>query len=134
MRLTKRVKRSPGDLGELRKELVDENSQVNRNYNLNRSPKLQYLHNLLHGDCKRHYLNKVDGYASSFQQALSMLENEYNPPIHQARVKNYLISLCVSSYVWQGMEISASLSKIYKPGIKLSSRAPRSHEADAHTL
>ena len=69
-------------------EFVDKQSQISRDYNLNPSQKLQYLPDLLHGDAKRYYLDKVDGYATSFQQAVSMLEQKYNSPVRQTRVKN----------------------------------------------
>ena len=55
---------------------MDEYSQIKRDYNLGPSQKLPYLHNLLHGDAKRFYLDKVDGYATGFQQAIAMLEEE----------------------------------------------------------
>ena len=101
---------------------------------LHPSQKLQYLHNVLYGDANRYYLDKVDGYASSFQQAVSILEKEYNSPVRQTRVKNYLNSLRVSSYITQGVESSAALSKIHKSVIKLSRQAPRSHQGDAHKV
>ena len=106
-------------------EFVDEYSHISRDYNLNPSQKHQYLHNLLHSDAKRYYLEKVDRYATSFQQAVSMLENEYNSLARHTRVKNYLNSLRVSSFVSQGMESSAALSKIYKSVIKLLRKALR---------
>ena len=134
MRPKERDKKFSGDLGESWMEFVDEYSQISRGYNLNPSQKLQYLDNLLNGDAKRYYLDKVDGYASSFQQAVSMLENEYNSPVRQTRVKNYLNSLRVSSYITQGVESSAALSKIYNSVIKLSRQAPRSHQGDAHKV
>ena len=115
-------------------EFVDEYPQIIRDYNLNPSQKLQNLQNLPNRDAKRYYLDKVDGYASSFQQAVSMLENEYNSPVRQNRVKNFLNSLRVSSYITQGVGSSAALSKIYKSVIKLSRQAPRSHQGDAHKI
>ena len=113
-------------------EFVDEYFQISRGYNLGPFQKLQYLQNVLHGDAKRFYLDKVDGYATAFQQAVAMLEYEYNSPVRQTRVKNYLNSLRLSSYISQGVEASAALSKIYKSVIKLSKQAPRSHQGDAH--
>ena len=66
--------------------------------------------NLLQGDAKRFYLDKVDGYATSFQQAVAMLEDEYNSTVRETRVKNYLNSLRVSSYISQGA--SGALSRM----------------------
>ena len=89
-------------------------SQISGDYNLNPSQKLQYLYNLLHSDAKRYYLDKVDGYGTSFQQAVSMPEEEYNSPVRRTRVKKYLNLLRVSSFISQGMETSVAHSKIYK--------------------
>lgn len=66
---------------------MDENPQISRDYNLNPSHKLQYLHKLLNGDAKSLYLDIVEGYASRSQQAVYMLENEYNSCVRQSRVK-----------------------------------------------
>ena len=76
MRLKEREKKFSGDLGESWMEFVNEYSQISRDYNLGPSQKLQYLQNLLHGDAKRFYLDEVDGHATTFQQAVTMLEDE----------------------------------------------------------
>ena len=59
MRLKDNEKKFSGDLGENWMEFVDEYSQVARDYNLNISQKLQYIHNILRGDAKRFYLDRV---------------------------------------------------------------------------
>lgn len=92
------------------------------------SQKLQYLHNLLQGDAKRYYFDKIDRYATSFLQAIQMLEREYNSPARQNRVENYLNSLRVTTFVAQRIEISEALAKVYTSMIKLSRQAPRSHQ------
>lgn len=61
MRLKEREKTFSADLGESWVEFVDEYSHISRDYNLNPSQKLQYLHTLLHGDAKSFFLDKVDG-------------------------------------------------------------------------
>lgn len=76
MRLKESDKTLSGDLGESWMEYVDEYLQLCRNYSLSPSQKLQYPHNLLREDAKRYYLDKVDGYATSFRQAIQMLESE----------------------------------------------------------
>ena len=115
-------------------EYVDDYLQVCRDYNLSPPQRLQFLHNLLRGDAKRYYLDKIDGYATSFQQAIQMLEEEYNSPVRQTRVKNYLNSLRVTAFAAEGKEMSAALALTYKSIIKLSRQAPRSHQGDAHKV
>ena len=63
--------RISGDLGESWIEVLDCDSHISRDYNHNPSQKLGYLHNFLHIDAKRYYLDKVDGIASGFQQAVA---------------------------------------------------------------
>ena len=134
MRLREKDRKFSGDLGEPWMEYVDDYLQRSRDYFLTPSQKLQYLHNLLRGDAKKFYLDKMDGYATSFQQGIEMLEREYNSPVRQNRVKNYLNSLRVTTFVLQGIEMSAALAKVYKSIIKLSRQAPRSHQGDAHKV
>ena len=87
MRLRDRDKKFSEALGESWMEFVDEYMQVCRDYSLSPKQKLHYMHNLLSGDAKRFYLDRVDGYATSYQQAIDLVENEYNSPVRQARVK-----------------------------------------------
>ena len=63
-----------------------------------------------------------------------MLESEYNSAVRQTRVKNYLNTLRVTSFVAQGTEMSAALAKVYNSIIQLSRQAPRSHQGDAHKV
>ena len=83
---------------------------------------------------KKVYLDKVDGYATGFQQAVSMIEEEYNSVVRQTRVKNYLSSLRISSFTSDGTEESAALAKVYKVILKFSRQCPRSHQGDAHKV
>ena len=73
MRLKDREKRFSGALGGSWMEFVDEYMQVCRDYSLSPTQKLQYMHNLLSGDAKRFYLDRVDGYATSYQQQSILL-------------------------------------------------------------
>lgn len=108
-----------GDLGECWSEYVDSYIQIARDYNLTMDQKLQYLHNALSKDALRFYLNAVQPYATTFQQAVAMIDREYNSTVHQNRVKNYLKSLRVRDFEENGMDVSLSLSKVYKLILKL---------------
>ena len=39
------------------------------------------MHNLLRGTAKRFYLDKIDGYATSFNQAFAIVEMQYNSTV-----------------------------------------------------
>lgn len=49
--------------------------------------KFQYLQNVLKKDAQRFYQSHGQNYAASFQQAVAMIEKEYNSPVPQAQVK-----------------------------------------------
>lgn len=115
-------------------EFVDDYSQVARDYNLSIAQKLQYIYNILRGDAKRVSMGRVEGYASSYQQAVGMINSEYNSPVRQTRVKNYLTSLRLDSFESKGIRTSAALSQIYTIITKFSRQTPRCHERDAHKI
>ena len=54
--------------------------------------------------------------------------------MRQARVKNYLNNLRISSFTAEGLYESAALSKIYKVTTNLSRKGPISHRGDAHKV
>lgn len=114
MRLKDSEKKFSGDLGQCWIEYVDEYQQISRDYNLSASQKLQYLHNILCKDAYRFYCDRVQSYATSFNQAVSMIDQEYNSPVRQTRVKNYLKSLRVSDFEKNGDEVSTALARVYK--------------------
>lgn len=115
-------------------EFVDEYLQICRDYRLSQQQKLQYLHNITRGDAKRFYLDSVDNYATIFQQAVDMIESEYNSPVRQARVKHYLNSLKITTFVNQCQSLDVSLAKVYRLITRMSRRCPKSHRGDAHSF
>lgn len=96
--------------------------------------KFQYLHNILTKDAQRLCQTHVQKYATSFQEAVAMIETEYSSPVRQARLENYLSGLRLSNFVAQGSEIVAALSKFYKLILNLSRQVPPSHMGDAHPI
>ena len=134
MTLRDRDKKFSGDVGECWQEYVDEYRQVLRDYNLTPAQKLQYLHNLLRRDAKRFYLDTVEGYATNFDQIISMIEREYNSIVRQKEVKNFLKSLGMRNYVSEGMDIAVALEKVYKLILKVARQVPIAHRGDAHRV
>jgi len=115
-------------------EYVAEYQQVARDYHLSQTQKLHFLHNLLIGDAKRYYLDRVDGHAVTFQQAVDLVESEYNSALRQNRVNNHLNSLRLSLFVAECLNLTAALEKAYKLITKLAPQVPCSHRGDAHKM
>lgn len=63
-----------------------------------------------------------------------MIDQEYNSPVRQTRMKNFYDSIRVSEFVNQGVEISLALAKVYKLILQLSRQVPVSHRGDAHRI
>lgn len=123
-----------GDLGESWLEYVAEYQQVARDYGLTPAQKKQYLHNLLRGDAKRFYLDRIDNEVNRFNEAIRLIGNEYNSIVRQNRVKNHLAGLRLSKYTSEALDELASLEKVYKLITKLSPQVPTSHGDEAHKI
>ena len=123
-----------GDIGQCWNEYVSEYQQVARDYKLTETHKKQFLHNLLKGDAKRFYLNRVHMYTNRFSDAIRMVETEYNSVVRQNRVKNYLNNLRLNKFVADGADELSALEKVYRLIIKLSPQVPQSHKGDAHKI
>ncbi|GAB0493527.1 hypothetical protein MMPV_004811 [Pyropia vietnamensis] len=134
MRFRDQAAKFSGNLGESWSEYVAEYQQVARDYEMTASQKLQYLHNLLRGDAKRFYLDRVHGTAATFAQAVDMVSAEYNSIVRQDRVKNYLSGLRLSSFVKDGTDVTAALEKTYKTISKLAPQVPRSHHGESYKV
>lgn len=94
--------------------------QIEYGYNLTMEQKLQYPHNVLSKDALLFYLDSLQPYTTTFQQAVEMINRDYRSPVFQNRFKNYLTSLRVRDFEENGMVISLGLSKAYKLISKLS--------------
>jgi len=134
MRFKDKAAKFSGGLGEAWMEYVADYQQVSRDYNLTSSQKLQFLHNLLAGDAKRFYLENVQAFATSFNQAVELVSTEYNSVVRQSRVKNYLSTFRMSTLVAQGKTETFALEQTYKNIMKLAPMVPRSHQGDAHRV
>ncbi|KAK1863391.1 hypothetical protein I4F81_005947 [Pyropia yezoensis] len=102
-----------GNLGEPWMEYVAEYQQVARDYDLSQEQRFQYMHNILSGDAKRFYLDRVQSYATSFSQAVDMVSTEYNSIVRQNRVKNYLVGYRMSTLLGDGVTEAAALEQTY---------------------
>lgn len=112
MRLKDDYKKFSGDLGQSWMKCVDEYSQVARDYGLNPQQKLHFLLNILSKDAKRFHLEQMEPYAQTYQQAVDMINQEYNFIVRRTRFKNYLSSLRVSEFVDKGIGLSADLTRV----------------------
>lgn len=115
-------------------EFVAEYQQVARDYDLNQQQGLQYLHNLLRGDAKRFFRDKVQPYAATFNQAVDSVNAEYNSIVRQNRVKNYLTSYRMSTLLAESKTETAALEQTYKTITKLAFQVPRAYQGDEHKV
>lgn len=134
MRLKDADKKFSGDLEECWMEFVDDYLQILKDFGLTNEQRKQFMHNLLSKDAKRYYLERVDPYAQTFQQAVGMINQEYNSIVRQTRVNNFLNSLRLSDFLAKGIEMSDALAKIYKLITKLSRQVPTLCRGDAHKI
>lgn len=134
MRFKDKDSKFSGALGERWMDYVAEYQQVARDYGLSASQKKQYLHNLLRDDAKRFYLDRIDNDVSLYSEAVRLIENEYNSIVKQNRVKNFLSSLRVSSYMKDGMDELSALEKVYKIVTKLSTQVPPAYRGETHKI
>lgn len=92
------------------------------------------MQNLLRCDAKQFYLDKIDGYATSVNQAVGIVEKEYNYTVRQTKAKNYYNTLRISKFVNAGAEISDALARVCSIINKLSRQGPASHRGEAHKI
>ncbi len=123
-----------GDIGESWMEYVAEYQQGARNYSLSHQQEKQYLHNLLRGDAKRFFLDIVENYVIQFEQAVEVIEKEYNSTVRQNRMKNYLNGLRMAKFTNDGLDEPSALEKVYKIITKLAPQVRKSHRRHAHKL
>lgn len=127
MRFQERDKKLAGELGQYCQEYVDDYRQVARDYKMNQEQKLRYLHKLMQVYAKRYYLDVVDGYATTFQQAVDLVERECTFHARQNKVKNLLKSLRLSKFVTEGIDRTEALARVYKSITRIFRQAPISH-------
>ena len=92
------------------------------------------MHNILCSDARRFYLDKVDGYATSFQQAVQLINDQYNYHVRQTRIKDYLNTIRIATFMEKGTTASDSLSKVYKLIVKLARQAPQAFRGEANKV
>lgn len=78
MRLKDIDKKFSGNLEQSWMEYVDECLHIFLDYHLNPVQKFQLLHSALTGHAKRCYLDSVDGFATSYQRTVEIIEKGYN--------------------------------------------------------
>eukprot|EP00171_Calliarthron_tuberculosum_P015940 IDg15940t1 len=103
-------------------EYLAEYQKVARDCGLSPAQKRQYLHNLLRGDAKRFHIDQVENQVKNFDQAVLVIENEYNSVVRQNRVKTYLGTLRLSKIVTDGLDELAALEKATEPLSRIATR------------
>lgn len=99
---------------------VDNYFQLAKDNKLRDEQNLQYLHNLLCKDSLHFQKDTSQPHSCTFEQDISLIGNEYDTPVWQSGVKNYLYRLGVSVFVKEGMDVTIALSKLHKTILTLS--------------
>ena len=123
-----------GDIGESWNKHVAEYQQVARDYNMNATQKLQYLHNIMGGGAKRFYLNVAMPNVNTYNHAIDLIGQEYNSVVPQNRVKNVLNQIRLQEKLGDNQDEGEALAKVYKIITKLSAQVPPSHWGNAHKI
>lgn len=63
-----------------------------------------------------------------------MLSAQYNSPVRQTHILDYLESLSVDSFVASGLCELGALAKVYSKIVRMSSQLPASHRGNAHRI
>ncbi len=96
--------------------------------------KKQYFHKFLRGYAKRFYLDRVENYVTTFQQAVEMIEKEYSSKAYQNRVKNYLNGLRMAHFTSEGLDEPSAMEKVYKPVTTLDLQVPEYHRGPVNQV
>ena len=123
-----------GSIGYFFQDYVSDYLQAARDYDLSSTQKLQLMHNIFTGDAKLYYYDRLECYASGFNQAVDMIKDEYNSPVRQDRCKNSLSAMRVARFVKDRVEVSEALGKVYKAITNLRPQVPQSHRGEAHRV
>ena len=79
-------------------------------------------------------MEKIDGNASRFNQAVDIIEKKYSSVVQQPKVKNYLNTLRISNFINEGAEKSKAQAKLHKVINKIASKAPASRRGEARKI
>lgn len=102
-----------GHLGECWTALIDSYNKMTQDCSLKDEQTCQYLHNLLHKDATRFCGNAVQPYAAKFQMTADMISAQYNSPVRQNQILDYLKILSVDTFVETRLVEWAALVKVY---------------------
>lgn len=134
MRLKDSDQKFSGDLAECWEDFKDEYDQIAEDYDLDDDQRFRYLHNLLRKDAHRFYLDSVRPNASTYEEAVTLLEKEYNSVVRQTRVKNHLNGLRLTQFINNDTDTAGALAKVYKRILTMSRQVPITHRGDAHKI
>lgn len=81
MRLKDSDKKFSGDFRECWHAFADKYNQISCDFKLNAAQKLQYLQNVPRNDASSFYLDRVQAYANTLEQAVDMIDEEYNSAV-----------------------------------------------------
>lgn len=105
-----------------------------RDNHLTVEQRYQYLHYALAGDAKRFYLNMAQGHATTFSEAVAMIDAEYNSTAKQMQVMNLLSNHKLSSLVSADKDTKTALMDTYNMIVRLTPLVPQTYRSDANMV
>lgn len=123
-----------GDLGSLWMDLVGEFYLIELGYGLLLPYKLQYMRKFVSKDVHSFYIDRLNDYARNLEQAVKIIEEEYNSPVRQTQVKNCLNCMRVSDFLTEKADDSMDQARVYKLILKIVRQVPISERVDAHLI
>eukprot|EP00171_Calliarthron_tuberculosum_P023804 IDg23804t1 len=120
-----------GKLGENLSEFISNYHDACTDYELPINLTLNFLHHLFSGEAKRFYREKVVGFATSYAEAIMMMQNEFNSINRQTRVRKHLQSLRLNDIMrTKKLAVTEGLEELRETITKFAPQGPSSHRTD----
>lgn len=88
-------------------------------YNITAPHNLKYLQNKVTKEAQRFYIDRVKTYASTFEQVVHLIDEEYNYTVRKTRVNDLLNRLRVHDFIDVKTDAATGLEKVFKLILKI---------------
>lgn len=120
-----------GKIGEDVNEYIFNYKEAAIDYELSTDQMLKYFHNLFDGEAKSFYRHHVQTYCTSFEEASTKIQLEFNSIARQNRVRKYLQSLSLTSIMEEkSCSVAEGLEKLREVITKFTPQGPRTHRSE----
>lgn len=120
-----------GKLGENLSEAISNYREACRDYELTLDQRLAFLHHLFGGDAKRFFRERVEGRATSYAEAVAMMQSEFNSLTRQNRIRKHLQTLRLNHIVKEkNISTTKALEELRDEITRLAPQGPRTHQSE----